>query len=126
MVKKTSFTDYTQEGKYDLDEFEKVQIEKRMEAFKAEQDEAVRFTIPLPPITKKNSQRIFVNGKTGKPFIMPIGSKYFVINGGGYKNDVAPIIVEDRTLIPIRVVAENLNCKVSWNSFTREVNIKAL
>ena len=31
----------------------------------------LEFTIPLPPITKKNSQRIFVNGKTGKPFIMP-------------------------------------------------------
>lgn len=28
------------------------------------------FTIPLPPVTKKNSQRI-VTGKTGKPFLIP-------------------------------------------------------
>ena len=27
--------------------------------------------IPLPPITKKNSQQIFVNGRTGKPFVAP-------------------------------------------------------
>lgn len=31
----------------------------------------VKFTIPLPPITKKNSQRILVNKATGRPFIAP-------------------------------------------------------
>lgn len=31
----------------------------------------IKFTIPLPPISKKNSQRIFINQSTGKPFIMP-------------------------------------------------------
>lgn len=31
----------------------------------------INFTIPLPPISKKNSQQIFVNRNTGKPFIMP-------------------------------------------------------
>lgn len=31
----------------------------------------IKFTIPLAPISKKNSQRILVNRKTGKPFIMP-------------------------------------------------------
>ncbi len=31
----------------------------------------IEFTIPLPPISKKNSQQIFVNPKTHKPFIMP-------------------------------------------------------
>lgn len=35
----------------------------------------LKFTIPLQPITKKNSQRIVVNRKTNKPFIMP--SKQF-------------------------------------------------
>ena len=29
------------------------------------------YTIPLTPITKKNSQRILVNTRTGKPFIAP-------------------------------------------------------
>lgn len=31
----------------------------------------ISFTIELPPISKKNSQRIMVNRRTGKPFIMP-------------------------------------------------------
>lgn len=31
----------------------------------------IHFTIPLPPITKKNSQQIILNKSTGKPFIMP-------------------------------------------------------
>lgn len=29
------------------------------------------FTIPLPPITKKNSQQILTNHRTGRPFIAP-------------------------------------------------------
>ena len=31
----------------------------------------LHFTIPLPPVTKKNSQRIMHSSKTGRPFIMP-------------------------------------------------------
>lgn len=29
------------------------------------------FTIPLPPVSKKNSQRIVMNQKTGRPYIIP-------------------------------------------------------
>ena len=31
----------------------------------------IKIVIPLAPVTKKNSQRITINRKTGKPFIMP-------------------------------------------------------
>lgn len=31
----------------------------------------IKFIIPLQPISKKNSQQIFINSKTGKPFIAP-------------------------------------------------------
>ena len=31
----------------------------------------IKFTIPLAPVTKKNSQRIVINRKTGRPIIMP-------------------------------------------------------
>lgn len=37
--------------------------------------EEIKYTIPLPPITKKNSQQILTNPKTGRPFIMP-SAKY--------------------------------------------------
>ena len=32
---------------------------------------AIHFTVPLTPISKKNSQQILVNRATGRPFIMP-------------------------------------------------------
>jgi Holliday junction resolvase RusA-like endonuclease len=31
----------------------------------------IKFTIPLVPISKKNSQQIFRNPNSGKPFVMP-------------------------------------------------------
>jgi Holliday junction resolvase RusA-like endonuclease len=31
----------------------------------------IKYTIKLPPITKKNSQQILYNKSTGRPFIMP-------------------------------------------------------
>ena len=31
----------------------------------------IKYIIKLPPITKKNSQQILTNSKTGRPFIMP-------------------------------------------------------
>lgn len=32
---------------------------------------AIHFTVPLTPISKKNSQQILTNPKAGRPFIMP-------------------------------------------------------
>ncbi len=36
---------------------------------------------------------------------------------------VSPIIVNDRTFVPLRFVAENLGCTVSWDNDTRTVTI---
>ena len=36
----------------------------------------IKFTIPLPPVSKKNSQRILINRFTRKPFIAP--SKQYI------------------------------------------------
>ncbi len=35
----------------------------------------IKYIIKIPPITKKNSQQILTNKKTGRPFIMP-SAKY--------------------------------------------------
>ncbi len=37
--------------------------------------------------------------------------------------DQAPIIMNDRTMIPVRAVLEGLGCKVEWNEETRTINI---
>lgn len=31
----------------------------------------IQFTIPLPPVTKKNSSRAFISRKTNKPIVLP-------------------------------------------------------
>ncbi|MDU3009607.1 copper amine oxidase N-terminal domain-containing protein [uncultured Peptoniphilus sp.] len=40
------------------------------------------------------------------------------------KSDVAPYISEDRTMVPLRVISENLGKKVTWNNNDKKVNIK--
>ncbi|MEA5095540.1 MAG: stalk domain-containing protein [Sedimentibacter saalensis] len=46
-----------------------------------------------------------------------------VIDGDKVTADPEPFIKDDRTLVPIRVVAENLNAEVSWDNDNRIVHI---
>jgi len=45
------------------------------------------------------------------------------INGQKVESDVAPIIVNDRTLAPVRVISENLGAEVYWDNDNRQVQI---
>lgn len=47
--------------------------------------------------------------------ILTIGEKAAQVFGTTKTNDVAPKIVNDRTMLPARFVAENLGAKVEWN-----------
>ncbi len=38
-------------------------------------------------------------------------------------HDVKPIIVNGRTMLPLRFVAENLGCKVDWNGTTKTITL---
>ncbi len=59
-----------------------------------------------------------------KPAItMVIDSVYINVFGKTIKNDVAPIIVGDRTMLPIRVVAEALGADVDWDAELQKVTI---
>lgn len=46
------------------------------------------------------------------------------VKGEIIKSDVAPYISEDRTMVPLRVISENLGKKVTWNNNDKKVNIK--
>lgn len=46
------------------------------------------------------------------------------INGKSVTSDVAPFINNDRTLVPIRVISENLGYSVNWDNQTRKVTVK--
>lgn len=45
------------------------------------------------------------------------------INGDYAVTDTSPIIENNRTLVPLRVISENLGYKVEWNEATREVTV---
>ncbi len=47
-----------------------------------------------------------------------------VLNGKKIKSDVPPVIVDSRTLIPVRALFENINATVNWNDTERKVTIK--
>ena len=44
-----------------------------------------------------------------------IGDKYMSVNGELREMDAAPVIVDERTLVPVRFVAEAFGAEVSWN-----------
>lgn len=45
------------------------------------------------------------------------------MRGNFVKSDVAPYIQQDRTMVPLRVISENLGKKVLWDSANRSVQI---
>lgn len=56
-----------------------------------------------------------------------IGSSklYFSDNGqiAEQTADVSPIIINDRTMVPVRVISESFGCTVDWNDATRTITI---
>lgn len=47
---------------------------------------------------------------------MTIGSKTSIVNGEKIDSEVAPLIISDRTMIPLRFVGEALKANVSWDA----------
>lgn len=45
------------------------------------------------------------------------------VNGNQISLDRPPYISNGRTMVPLRVVAENLGCEVSWDAAAREITI---
>ena len=47
-----------------------------------------------------------------------------VVNGQAVQCDVPPVIINGRTMVPIRTVAEALGCQVSWDARLKFSNYK--
>ena len=52
-----------------------------------------------------------------------VGQPYYYINGIRMNMDVAPMIIEGRTFVPVRYIAEPLGAQVIWKADTKEVII---
>jgi hypothetical protein len=68
------------------------------------------------------TQKITLNAK-GNKVEMWIGKTEMLVNGVPKTMDVAPVIQNSRTYVPVRFAAENLNSKVDWINSTREAVI---
>lgn len=47
-----------------------------------------------------------------------------LINGKYISSDANPVIENDRTLVPIRVISENLGIPVSWDNESKQITLK--
>lgn len=70
-----------------------------------------------------NDSRTVTVNSMGKTIILPIDSKTIKVNGKDLEIDQAAIIKGDRTFVPIRFIAENLDMNVNYINESREIEI---
>ena len=70
------------------------------------------------------SRRVFITSGQTK-IVFKIGSNKATINDKAVSMDCAPLIVDDRTMVPIRFVSENLGYTVNWDGTAKKVTINA-
>ena len=61
---------------------------------------------------------LFVNHK-----MIVVNDMNNFVNDNMFETDVAPISMNNRVLVPVRVIAESLGCNVTWNAATKTVVI---
>lgn len=54
---------------------------------------------------------------------LSVGSNTAYLNNTPYTLDVAPAVINDRTMLPIRFIAEGFNLGVAWNNETQTVTV---
>lgn len=90
-----------------------------------------RTLVPARAVFEAMGAEVMWNGTTSEVFVskgndvvtIKVGSNTGNKNGQNFTMDVPPMIINDRTVIPIRAVSEALNCNVEWNGETRYVVI---
>ena len=55
--------------------------------------------------------------------VIQIGSTQATVDGARVTLDAPPILSNNRTMLPIRFITENLKCNVDWNETARTVII---
>jgi hypothetical protein len=64
-----------------------------------------------------------------RTLILWIGKNTATVDGRATPIDpsnpaVVPVIIDGRTMVPVRFVAENMGCSVEWNADTKTVTIR--
>jgi hypothetical protein len=88
-----------------------------------------RVFVPLRGVFERlGASVVYDNGKitatgNGRDIALQIGSTTAVVNGDTRTLDVAPFIVGQRTLVPLRFISESLGANVAYDDSSRSVNI---
>jgi len=97
-------------------------------------DEHDRTMVPLRAIAEALGAEVGWNGQTrvvtiqreGKVSLFTIDSSTASFSGVRVLMDTCPVIRADRTMLPVRYVAESLGAKVGWNQDTLTVSIDSI
>ena len=73
--------------------------------------------------TDIDGRQIITAKNDGNTIGLEIGSNEMTVNDEKVSLDTAPVITDDRTLVPLRAVSEALDCNVDWNGDTKTVTI---
>ncbi|MHA6532707.1 stalk domain-containing protein [Paenibacillus sp. BAC0078] len=71
-----------------------------------------------------NTKKIMVL-RGAKVLDLTVNKKEFVLNGKRQGAEVAPVILQGRTLVPLRLVSEQLGLSVKWEQKTKTVTIES-
>ena len=126
---KVILTPKADEG-YELDKITAKDKDGKEVKLKAEKDGTYSFTMPKGGVTVDTTfKQAEGAANTDKPaaatktILLQIGSTAVLVDDQAIINDVAPVIRNDRTLVPIRVITEALGGQVAWNEAAKEVTL---
>ena len=126
---KVILTPKADEG-YALDKITAKDKDGKEVKLKAEKDGTYSFTMPKGGVTVDTTfKQAEGTASTDKPaaatktIILQIGSTAVIVDDQAIINDVAPVIRNDRTLVPIRIITEALGGQVAWNEAAKEVTL---
>lgn len=61
--------------------------------------------------------------KDGTLIMLTVGKKILFKNGKTTNIDIAPEVINDRTMVPVRVISESFGCNVEWDGENMTVKI---
>ena len=74
--------------------------------------------------TKEDGVQQVTANRGNKWITLAIGKNEITVDGETKPLDVAPKIVNGRTLVPLRAISESLDCTVDWSADTKTVDIQ--
>ena len=74
--------------------------------------------------TKENGVQTVTANRGNKWITLEIGKNEITVDGETKTLDVAPKIVNGRTLVPLRAISESLDCTVDWSADTKTLDIQ--